>query len=141
MASADQIRIVHADELTPRTPPTRRVFVPLADDPDASVQLGFVFMEPGGLMTPCHYHHVSTEIYFVLKGSGIVSLDGVDQEVGEYGTVVVPPGVTHIWRNPHQTPLEYLWIMHPRRTGGGPDTTPVDTPPHIERDFKSVGRS
>ena len=133
------VEIVHADDLVPRTPPTRRVFTPFGADSDAPIHMGFVFMEPGGLMTPCHYHNVSTEIYFVLAGSGIISLDGVDHEVGQYGTVRVPPKVTHIWRNPHQTPLEYLWIMTPPRVPG--DTLPVDTPPHIERDFKTDGRS
>ncbi|MBI3969987.1 MAG: cupin domain-containing protein [Chloroflexi bacterium] len=134
-----EIWIVHADDLTPRTPPTRRVFVPFARDEDAPVHMGFVFMEPGGLMTPCHYHKQSTEIYFVLKGSGIITLDGEDHQVGEYGTVLVPPGVTHIWRNPHRTPLEYLWIMHPAHVAQ--DTLAVDTPAHIQRDFAALGSS
>jgi mannose-6-phosphate isomerase-like protein (cupin superfamily) len=124
-----EIRIVHADDIVPRTPPTRRVFVPLPAGSAAPVHMGFVFMEPGGLMTPAHYHKEETETYFVLKGHGIITLDNEDYEVSQYGTVVVPPGVVHIWRNPHQTPLEYLWIVTPPDTVG--DFYPVDTPAHI----------
>ncbi|HLH74508.1 MAG TPA: cupin domain-containing protein [Chloroflexota bacterium] len=123
------VKIIHVDDLEPRLPPTRRVFVPLPPSADAPVHVGFVFMEPGGLMTPAHYHTRKTEVYFVLKGNGIITLNGEDHEVGQYGTVVVPPGVTHIWRNPHQTPLEYLWIMHP--VDAESDAISVDTPSHI----------
>jgi mannose-6-phosphate isomerase-like protein (cupin superfamily) len=123
------VRIIHADDLTPRTPPTRRVFVPLPAGSNEHVMMGFVFMEPGGLMTPAHYHTTRTEIYFVVKGSGVITLDGVDHEVGAYGVVVIPPGVTHIWRNPHQTPLEYLWVMAPNEAEN--DIVHVETPAHI----------
>jgi mannose-6-phosphate isomerase-like protein (cupin superfamily) len=121
-------RIVRARDLTPLTPPTRRVFVPLASDPESPVQMGFVVMEPGGLMTPCHYHNHMTEVYFVLRGSGIITLDNEDHALGEHDTVRIPPGVRHIWRNPHEEPLEYLWILSPRIPG---DTIAVDTPTHI----------
>jgi mannose-6-phosphate isomerase-like protein (cupin superfamily) len=122
-------KVIHADDLEPRTPPTRKVFVPLPQGSDPNAMLGFVFMEPGGLMTPCHYHNVRTEYYFVNKGSGIITLDGVDHEVGQYGVVVIPPGVRHIWRNPHKTPLEYLWFMTPNEAEN--DVVNVDTPDHI----------
>lgn len=119
-------RIIHADDLTPATPPTRRVFVPIPPEAGAPIHLGFVFMEPGGLMTPAHYHTVKTEIYFVLKGNGVITLDGEDHTVGPYGVVIIPPGVSHIWRNPHQIPLEYLWMMYPSDPTS--DAIPVDLP-------------
>jgi mannose-6-phosphate isomerase-like protein (cupin superfamily) len=122
-------RVIHADDLDPRTPPTRRVFVPLPSGADPNVMMGFVFMEAGGLMTPCHYHRTRTEYYFVLRGDGIITLDGEDHVVGQHGVVVIPPGVTHIWRNPHKTPLEYLWVMHPNEATD--DVVPVETPAHI----------
>lgn len=125
-------RVIHADDLVPRTPPTRRVLVPLPQGSDPNVMLGFVWMEPGGLMTPCHYHNVRTEYYFVISGSGIITLDGVDHAVEQYGVVVIPPDVRHIWRNPHRTPLQYLWFMTPNEAEN--DVVNVDVPPHILND-------
>ena len=42
-----------------------------------------------------HYHKRSTELYYVLEGSGTVSLDGVEQEVHKGSLVHIPPGVIH----------------------------------------------
>lgn len=42
-----------------------------------------------------HYHKRSTELYYVLEGSGTVSLDGALQEVTRGSLVHIPPGVVH----------------------------------------------
>jgi mannose-6-phosphate isomerase-like protein (cupin superfamily) len=42
-----------------------------------------------------HYHRRSTELYYVLEGSGSVVLDGVGQEVRRGSIVHIPPGVVH----------------------------------------------
>lgn len=42
-----------------------------------------------------HYHKRSTELYYVLDGSGTVSLDGVAHEVTCGSLVHIPPGVVH----------------------------------------------
>ena len=42
-----------------------------------------------------HYHKRSTELYYVLDGSGSVILDGVEQEVSKGSLVHIPPGVVH----------------------------------------------
>jgi mannose-6-phosphate isomerase-like protein (cupin superfamily) len=42
-----------------------------------------------------HYHERSTELYYVLEGSGSVVLDGVEQEVSKGSMVHIPPGVVH----------------------------------------------
>jgi mannose-6-phosphate isomerase-like protein (cupin superfamily) len=42
-----------------------------------------------------HYHKRSTELYYVLQGSGSVLLDGVEQEVQAGALVHIPPGVIH----------------------------------------------
>ncbi|HSI62099.1 MAG TPA: cupin domain-containing protein [Candidatus Saccharimonadia bacterium] len=42
-----------------------------------------------------HYHKRSTELYYVLTGSGSVILDGVEQEVYPGSLVHIPPGVVH----------------------------------------------
>lgn len=42
-----------------------------------------------------HYHKRSTELYYVLEGSGEVLLDGVVQPVAKGSLVHIPPGVVH----------------------------------------------
>lgn len=42
-----------------------------------------------------HYHKRSTELYYVLDGSGSVVLDGVAHEVQRGSLVHIPPGVVH----------------------------------------------
>lgn len=42
-----------------------------------------------------HYHKRSTELYYVLEGSGNVVLDGVEQPVSKGSLVHIPPGVIH----------------------------------------------
>ncbi|HIG29444.1 MAG TPA: cupin domain-containing protein [Verrucomicrobiales bacterium] len=42
-----------------------------------------------------HFHKRSTELYYVLEGSGLVLLDGIEHEVKKGSLVHIPPGVTH----------------------------------------------
>jgi mannose-6-phosphate isomerase-like protein (cupin superfamily) len=42
-----------------------------------------------------HYHKRSTELYYVLEGSGTVTLDGVEHPVTKGSLVHIPPGVVH----------------------------------------------
>jgi len=42
-----------------------------------------------------HYHKRSTEIYYVLDGGGVLSLDGVGHEVKKGSLAHIPPGVVH----------------------------------------------
>jgi len=45
--------------------------------------------------TKLHYHKRSTELYYVLEGSGSVILDGVEHPVCKGSMVHIPPGVVH----------------------------------------------
>ncbi|MEO2048551.1 MAG: cupin domain-containing protein [Pirellulales bacterium] len=42
-----------------------------------------------------HFHKRSTELYYVLQGSGTVTLDGEEHEVVSGSIVHIPPGVVH----------------------------------------------
>ncbi len=42
-----------------------------------------------------HYHRRSAELYYVLEGSGHVTLDGRKHEVRKGSVVHIPPGVIH----------------------------------------------
>ena len=42
-----------------------------------------------------HFHKVATELYYVLRGSGTVTLDGVEYPVFPGSMVHIPVGVVH----------------------------------------------
>ncbi len=42
-----------------------------------------------------HFHKIATELYYVLDGQGMVTLDGVEHEVWKGSLVHIPPGVVH----------------------------------------------
>jgi mannose-6-phosphate isomerase-like protein (cupin superfamily) len=42
-----------------------------------------------------HYHRRSTELYYVLDGSGVVLLNGAEYDVRKGSIVHIPPGVVH----------------------------------------------
>jgi mannose-6-phosphate isomerase-like protein (cupin superfamily) len=42
-----------------------------------------------------HFHRLATELYYVLDGGGIVTLDGVVHEVRKGTLIHIPPGVVH----------------------------------------------
>jgi quercetin dioxygenase-like cupin family protein len=42
-----------------------------------------------------HFHRRATELYYVLKGEGTVSLDNVEHSVRKGTLVHIPPGVIH----------------------------------------------
>src|SRR6476469_2778483 len=42
-----------------------------------------------------HYHKRSTELYYVLDGGGVVTLDGTDHPVEKGSLVHIPTGIIH----------------------------------------------
>jgi mannose-6-phosphate isomerase-like protein (cupin superfamily) len=42
-----------------------------------------------------HFHRVATELYYVLQGSGTVTLDGVEHDVFPGSMIHIPAGVIH----------------------------------------------
>ena len=42
-----------------------------------------------------HFHRRSTELYYVLDGTGTVSVDGLEHPVSRGSMIHIPPGVVH----------------------------------------------
>ena len=50
--------------------------------------------------TERHYHRLSEEIYFVVKGSGDLEVDGEHKRFAVGDAVLIPPGAWHtLWNN------------------------------------------
>ena len=50
--------------------------------------------QPKGYCT-AHVHETAENIYYILKGTGIVDLDGTRHLVSENSVIFIPPGVKH----------------------------------------------
>lgn len=66
-----------------------------------------------GASTQEHYHPKSEEIYYILRGTARMRLDGEEKEVGPLDAIAIPPGARHkIW-NTGTEPLVLLCCCAP----------------------------
>jgi mannose-6-phosphate isomerase-like protein (cupin superfamily) len=50
---------------------------------------------PTGASTQRHHHKLSEEIYFLLEGTALMEIDGIEREVGPGYAILIPPGACH----------------------------------------------
>ncbi len=48
-----------------------------------------------GARTDAHYHPITEEIYYILKGQGMMRIENEEREVGVGDGVAIPPGSRH----------------------------------------------
>jgi mannose-6-phosphate isomerase-like protein (cupin superfamily) len=63
--------------------------------------------------TERHYHRASEEIYFVLKGSGTLEVDGELRRVRPGDAALIPPGAWHTLENDGSSELRILCCCAP----------------------------
>ena len=63
--------------------------------------------------TERHYHRASEEIYFVVKGSGSLEVDGETRIVRPGEAVLIPPGAWHTLENTGTSELRILCCCAP----------------------------
>jgi mannose-6-phosphate isomerase-like protein (cupin superfamily) len=63
--------------------------------------------------TERHYHRLSEEIYFVLKGSGDMEVDGEHGRIAVGDAVLIPPGAWHTLHNNGTSELRILCCCSP----------------------------
>jgi mannose-6-phosphate isomerase-like protein (cupin superfamily) len=69
-------------------------------------------LEPGQA-TERHYHRATEEIYFVVKGSGEMEVDGRTQRIRPGDAVLIPPGAWHTLLNDGTSELRILCCCVP----------------------------
>lgn len=113
------------------------------------VDVGIVEIAPGGHASG-HYHPFE-ETFYVLEGSGLVSVGVRSFEVGLDDFGMAPLGVPHAWANPFDAPLRFFRVRSPQprtqedvRSVYWTDAVGVPTegslPPLTPRTYKTVGR-
>jgi mannose-6-phosphate isomerase-like protein (cupin superfamily) len=69
-------------------------------------------LEPGQA-TQRHYHARTEEIYVVVKGSGLLEVDGETQTIRPGDAVLIPPGAWHELENTGTSELRILCCCAP----------------------------
>ena len=75
-------------------------------------QLDLYCVAPGQAQSP-HRHESEDKIYYVVEGSGRVSVGGVEERLGPGEAVVAPAGVDHGLVNDSPEPLLVLVVVAP----------------------------
>lgn len=64
-----------------------------------------------------HVHKVQEQVYHVLEGEGLLTLDGERRVMRRHDYVFVPPGVRHGFTNNGTVPLVFLVVTTPIEDG------------------------
>jgi len=70
-----------------------------------------------------HWHSVSRQFFFVLKGALTMELEGVMHVITAFQGIEIPPGSKHQARNDSESPVEFIVISHPTTRGDRTDLT------------------
>ncbi|HSC00295.1 MAG TPA: cupin domain-containing protein, partial [Burkholderiaceae bacterium] len=68
-----------------------------------------------------HVHQVQEQIYYVLDGCGVLTLDDASHLMSAHDYVYVPPGVRHSFTNTGLAPLVFLVVTTPASDDEGAD--------------------
>jgi mannose-6-phosphate isomerase-like protein (cupin superfamily) len=74
--------------------------------------LAEAIVAPGEAITE-HYHLRTEELYYILAGEGIMTIEGEQRTVGPGDTVVIPPRTRHKIANAADAPLVLLACCAP----------------------------
>ena len=85
---------------------------------------GWIFIDTGALsvkqelMPPdtaekLHYHENAMQLFFILKGRAVLTVDGAETVLREQQGIQVNPGEKHFIANKHHTDLEFILYSYP----------------------------
>lgn len=66
----------------------------------------------GGATTP-HHHEVTEEIYYILEGAGLMTIEGEQRVVQPGDAIAIPPGAIHTILNNGECVLKFLCCCAP----------------------------
>ncbi len=75
----------------------------------AGLTSGIVFLDPGGFLAP--HRHPPAELYHVLDGELMVTIDGVIHHARAGDTLHIPAMAEHGCRNHSDVPMRFLYVF------------------------------
>jgi mannose-6-phosphate isomerase-like protein (cupin superfamily) len=85
---------------------------PAREKVEIHYSIAHAVLNPGRASLP-HRLKESSEVYYILEGSGVINVEGEEAEVRKGQAVFIPPGSWQHIRNSGSTDLEFLAIVHP----------------------------
>ncbi len=122
--------VVHANEVTGYSSPPphhrelRVLLSPAIQDVVTGLSIGMVSLPVGGA-GDVHSHQEAQETWYVLSGSGRLTVGAEQVDLVPGTLVVAPPGVEHQIANPGLEPLNVLFMYSP----AGPEEAFLLRPP------------
>ncbi len=109
-------KVMHVNSINDQPPFTTKdgsTIRSILDSTNAPVELQSLAEAslPTGCATDRHYHKLSEEFYYILKGSGTMEIDGVSREVNVGDAILIP---RHAWHQITATKdLQFLCCCAP----------------------------
>ncbi len=85
---------------------------PLRDKLDLPYSMAYAILNPGCSSIP-HRLKKSSEVYYILKGEGLMRIDAESAKVMEGQAVLIPPGSWQHIHNSGTDDLKFLAIVYP----------------------------
>lgn len=79
--------------------------------PTTSMTLGVAEIKPGGRASLREHRHAQPEIYYILSGSGVVTIDRREHFVRTGTAVFIPGHAEHAVRNTGTKPLHFVYVF------------------------------
>ena len=76
-----------------------------------AMEVSFGTLQPGESVPFFHHHQQNEEVFIVLRGKGVFTLDGEETPVASGSVIKIAPEVSRCTRNVGDTPLCYLCIQ------------------------------
>lgn len=89
----------------------RELFNPLKDKMDLRYSLAHATVKPG--KTTYRHRLKTSEVYYILKGRGIMYIDDESEEVKEGQAIYIPPNAAQCIKNTGTTDLVFMCIVEP----------------------------
>ncbi len=82
-----------ADQVKQRGDVQWKTLISAGQTDSEALTAGVARLAPNGRL--CAHHHAQPEVYVILEGAGVVTIDGVTADVAAGATVFIPGSVVH----------------------------------------------
>lgn len=79
--------------------------------PTNTMTCGITEIGPRQATTPMIHKHTQAEIYHILSGEGVVTIDGREYPVSQGATVFIPGSLAHGVANTGSEPLRFFYVF------------------------------
>ena len=77
--------------------------------PSAELTMGIAEILPGATLGL--HRHAHAETYYITGGSGRITVDGVESEIGPGAAIYIPPNAQHTASCDSDTPLKFIFTF------------------------------